>query len=160
MSIAVLGIDPGTFKSAYCAWDGKEVLGKGIVTNAELLLIIKLYSSSPDMVVACEHLQCFGMPIGVSTLETAYWIGHFRAWCVLNKLLFLPVYRSEVKMFYCHNMRAKDANIRAALIDKLGAPGTKKEQGVTYGVSGDVWSALAIAAMVHEKSPVYEQSFV
>jgi hypothetical protein len=42
-------------------------------------------------------------------------------------------------------MKAKDANIRQALIDKIGPQGTKKDPGPTYGISKDVWSALAIA---------------
>jgi hypothetical protein len=42
-------------------------------------------------------------------------------------------------------MRAKDANIRQALIDKLGAVGTKKAPGPLYGISGHLWAALAVA---------------
>src|SRR3990167_6090451 len=50
----------------------------------------------------------------------------------------------------CHDSRAKDGNIRAALIDRFGpgkdrAIGRKATPGPLFGVSSDVWSALAIA---------------
>ncbi|MBV8782506.1 MAG: hypothetical protein JO353_14005, partial [Phycisphaerae bacterium] len=46
--------------------------------------------------------------------------------------------------------RAKDGNIRQALIDRFGptkerAIGKKKSPGPLYGMSGDCWSALAVA---------------
>ena len=143
----IFGIDPGPISSAYCIWDGERIRGMGIKNNCDLVL------PSSNMVVACEHIQCMGMPVGASVFETAYWIGDFRCSCRQKGTLFLPVYRNEVKMHFCNNMRAKDSNIRQALIDRLGQPGTKKAPGVTYGVKGDIWSALAIAVMVEEQRP-------
>ena len=55
------------------------------------------------------------------------------------------VYRSEVKMHLCHTAKAKDGNIRQALIDKYGEPGTKKKPGKLYGVASHIWPALAVA---------------
>jgi hypothetical protein len=135
----IFGIDPGPIESAYCIFDGERIRGMGIKTNRDFVL------PNSNMVVACEHIQCFGMAVGVSVFETAYWIGEFRCLAKAKGTLFLPVYRSEVKLHFCSNMRAKDANIRQALIDRLGGPGTKKKPGPTYGVKGDIWSALAIA---------------
>jgi hypothetical protein len=54
------------------------------------------------------------------------------------------VYRQEVKLHHCKTTKAKDSNIRQALIDRFGAPGVKKEPGHTYGLSKDMWSAFAI----------------
>jgi len=142
----IFGIDPGPIESAYCIWDGERIRGMGIKTNRDLVL------PSSNMVVACEHIQCMGMPVGASVFETAYWIGDFRCSAKMKGTLFLPVYRSEVKLHFCNNMRAKDPNIRQALIDRLGAPGTKKNPGLTYGVKGDIWSALAIAVMTYDKT--------
>jgi hypothetical protein len=152
----IFGIDPGPLESAYCIWDGEHILKKGIRPNREITACIPsdfYLAPGETLAVACEHIQCMGMPVGASVFETAYWIGDFRSYCRWNKTLFLPVYRSEVKMHFCGNMRAKDAHIRQALIDRLGPPGTKKAPGVTYGVKGDIWSALAIAVMVEEKRP-------
>jgi hypothetical protein len=118
----------------------------GIKMNRDLIM------PSSNMVVACEHIQCFGLPVGAEVFECAYWIGDFRCSCKNKGTLFLPVYRSEVKMHFCHSMRAKDANIRMVLIDRLGAPGTKKNPGPTYGIKGDIWSALAIAVLAFDKT--------
>jgi hypothetical protein len=147
MSTLICGVDPGPIKSAYCIWDGEKILGFGIKNNRDLVL------PSSNMIVAIEHIQCMGMAVGASVFETAYAIGEFRCACRQKGTLWLPVYRSEVKMHFCGSMRARDANIRQALIDRLGAPGTKKKQGVTYGVKGDIWSALAIAVMTKDKEP-------
>ncbi len=42
-------------------------------------------------------------------------------------------------------------NIRQALIDRFGPPGKKKAPGATYGLSGDMWSALAVAVTFTDK---------
>lgn len=59
-----------------------------------------------------------------------------------------PLPRRAVKLALCGDSRAKDANIRQALIDRFGgsaAIGRKAAPGPLYGISRDVWSALAIA---------------
>ena len=43
----------------------------------------------------------------------------------------IRVKRSAVKLHQCGSNRAKDANVRQALIDKMGPPGTKKAPGPT-----------------------------
>ena len=66
---------------------------------------------------------------------------------------YKKIYRMDVKMYLCNNTRAKDGNIRQAIIDRYPANGggktpqigTKKHPGPLYGVSKDVWSALAVA---------------
>ena len=63
------------------------------------------------------------------------------------------VFRMAVKMHLCHSAKAKDANIRQALIDRLGPPGTKKAPGPTYGVTSHAWPALAIAVTVADSLP-------
>ena len=50
--------------------------------------------------------------------------------------------------------RFKAENIRTAILDRFGgkdsAIGKKANPGVLYGLSGDCWSALAIAITFHE----------
>jgi len=55
------------------------------------------------------------------------------------------VFRRDVKMHLCGSARAKDANIRQALLDRLGPVGTKKAPGPLYGVKSHIWAALAVA---------------
>ena len=47
-------------------------------------------------------------------------------------------------MNLCKTMKAKDSNIRQALIDRFGEVGTKNKQGWFYGFKKDIWSAYAI----------------
>jgi hypothetical protein len=157
----ILGIDPGPVQSAFCLWDGSVVGGYGLFDNEDVrgsgFNFIRLKLGLPDFKkVAVEHLQCYGMPVGKDVFETAYWIGEFRG--AVSEDAFIRVYRSEVKLHFCNSMRAKDSNIRQALIDRLGKPGTKKAPGITYGVKGDIWSALAIAVMVHDKRQPLQSS--
>jgi hypothetical protein len=95
-------------------------------------------------------IACYGMPVGATVFETCVWIGRFiEAWGDE----FTKVYRKETKMHLCQTMRAKDSNIRQAIIDRYPATGggkkpqigTKAQPGPLYGVSKDVWAALAVA---------------
>jgi len=61
-----------------------------------------------------------------------------------------------VKLHLCGSARAKDTNIRQALIDRYGgsaAIGKKAAPGPLYGVSKDVWSALAVAVTAADTLP-------
>jgi hypothetical protein len=55
------------------------------------------------------------------------------------------VFRRDVKLHLCDSPRAKDGNVRQALLDRLGPQGTKKAPGPTYGVKSHEWAALAVA---------------
>jgi len=85
------------------------------------------------------------MPVGIETFETCYWIG---AMC--HEYNGKRIYRSTVKHHLCGSSKAKDANVRQALIDRFGpgrelAIGTKKNPGPLYGISSHCWAALALA---------------
>lgn len=130
----ILAIDPGTIQSAYVLWDAddKEIRAKGISANAEMVRLIEsLYFDD----LAIEMVASYGMPVGKEVFETCVWIGRFYQSSARPVHL---LYRREVKMFLCGNMKAKDSNIRQAIIDMLGKDATK-------GVSKDVWAALAVA---------------
>ena len=51
-------------------------------------------------------------------------------------------------MRLCNSMRAKDANVRQAILDRFGgkaaAIGRKRQPGPLYGIAGDLWAALAV----------------
>jgi len=155
----ILGIDPGTAQSAIVVWNGERITRASIVPNDQLRKEVLIPFGTDYYgcgVVACEHLQCFGMAVGQEVFETAYLIGAIRQICFDCGMSFRRVYRSDVKGYWCHSNRATDANIRQAVIDRLGAPGTKKAQGVTYGIKADLWSALAIAVRQWDIENNYE----
>jgi hypothetical protein len=137
----ILAIDSGTTQSAFVQYDekNKQIIDHGILPNPEMRQI--LIGREYDL-VALEMIASYGMPVGASTFETCLWIGRFIEVARTEARL---CYRKDVKMFLCGSMRAKDGNVRQALIDMLGAQGTKKNKGSTYGISSHTWAALAVA---------------
>lgn len=146
----IIGIDPGTESSAYVLWDGNRIHSKDILRNEELLeLIDELW---PYCQAAIEDFQCFGMAVGREVFTTVFWAGRFAERFHVRGMTFEKVYRSTIKNHFCHSARAKDANVRQALIDRFGPPGKKASKGVLYGVSKHAWSALAVAVYAHDKT--------
>ena len=147
----VLAIDPGNIDTAYCSLRGRTILNFGKVPNAEMLTILRRHGAwktneeaKLDMYdhVACEMICSYGMPAGASLFDTCVFIGEIRA-ASLETVTLIP--RIQVKSHICHSGKATDSNIRQALIDLFGPQGKKSAPGPTFGISADVWSALAIA---------------
>jgi len=65
------------------------------------------------------------MPVGKEVFDTCVWIGRFQQ-IALPNVDTKFIYRKDEKMNICNSMKAKDSNIRQALIDRFGAVGTKK----------------------------------
>lgn len=147
----VLAIDPGNEESAWVLYDGEKPIAFEKESNVELLNKLQLWNEGYGPFkgaerLAIEMIASYGMPVGREVFETCVWIGRFvEAWSGNYSL----VYRKDVKLHLCGQPRAKDGNIRQALIDRWGgkdkAIGKKKTPGPLYGISADVWSALAIA---------------
>lgn len=161
----VLAIDPGTSQSAFVVWNSQwdplssavirgftpgHVERCGIEPNETLVRMLQ-FRETTDMqgfdVAAIEMVACYGMAVGKEVFETCVWIGRMVERCRPEPRL---IYRRDVKMHHCNSARAKDANIRQALIDKYGPCGTKSSPGVLYGVKSHLWSALAIATFISE----------
>jgi len=139
----ILAIDPGPEMSAFVVWDGTRVHERNYVDNPVMLPYLAL----PNFfdLLAIEKIESYGMAVGASTFDTCYWIGRFDP---LSAALLVP--RREIKLHLCHSARAKDANVRQALIDRFGKPGTKKSPGPLYGIASHLWSALAVAVTVYD----------
>lgn len=146
MEYRVTAIDPGTTKSAILEWDGRRIYNPVIIDNTMLLEKLPAFCANSDT-LAIEHLQCYGMAVGKEVFETAYLIGRLTE---RSPVAVARVYRSEVKIHHCHTMKAKDSNIRQALIDRFGGKGTKRNPGLTYELKDDLWSAFAIAVYHHD----------
>lgn len=139
----ILALDPGTTESGWCAFDGQRPVFSGVTLNHVLLGRLALDRLSDDT-LAIEMVASYGMPVGREVFETCVWIGRFQqAWRDPEAVKL--VYRKDVKLHLCGSPRAKDANIRQALIDRLGPIGTKSAPGPLYGVKSHAWAALAVA---------------
>lgn len=146
----VLAIDPGPEHSAFVLFDGERVSRFDKIQNHELLEVLDVELSPQCGQLVIEQIAAMGMAVGAEVFETCFWSGRFAEAWESQGGQWSRVKRHAVKMHLCGNMRAKDANIRQAIIDKFGpgkerAIGTKKNPGPLYGVSGDCWSALAVA---------------
>lgn len=148
----ILAIDPGTTESAYCIYDPVQhrVDMCDILANETLLRKLRA-GAFEGYKPAIEMVASYGMPVGREVFETVLWIGRFveSLYPVESQL----VYRLDVKTHLCKSAKAKDANIRQAILDAFprtggGATpqvGTKSKPGPLFGVRSHIWSALAVA---------------
>lgn len=116
--MSILAIDPGPTESAFVLYDGKRPVRSGIESNYELrALIMSDYLGDVAESMAIEGIACYGMAVGKETFDTCIWIGRFIEVFAGDYTL---VYRPDVKLHLCKSARAKDPNVRQALIDKFG----------------------------------------
>lgn len=151
----LLCIDPGTRGSGVVLYNGNEIIQVIPIIENNKLLELSMFLDYNHL--AIEMVACYGMPVGADVFETAVWIGRF------IEHLSVPhtkVFRKDVKMTLCQTHRAKDANIRQAILDRFPASGggktpqvgTMKEPGPLYGVSKHAWAALAVGITWFEKN--------
>ena len=146
----LLAIDPGNIESAYVLMDGYKPVSFGKVLNSELLRIIREDASWQADAVAIERVASFGMPVGREVFETCEWVGRYSLAADTEGLPVDCVYRADVKLNLCGSSRAKDGNVRQALIDRFAqhdfknGKGTKKDPDWFYGFAKDVWAAYGV----------------
>ena len=150
--MTVLAIDPGPKHSAYVLWGTHGIEAHGKLPNDDLLRILGV-SLEFDTVVL-EQVASYGMAVGAEVFETVFWTGRFFE-AVTERCMPMRVVRQAVKLHLCHDTRAKDSNIRQALIDRFGgkekAIGRKASPGPLYGIKADCWQALALAIVFHDQ---------
>lgn len=165
----LFAIDPGNKESAFVMlrFSGtKYADGELAVDNSSL--IIDAFGKMPNEEVAkrltewCSHhestkllaierVQAMGMPVGYEVFETCEWIGRYTQ--IAQEHLIAPnyVYRAEEKITLCGSSKAKDSNIRQALIDRYAkhdmknGKGTKSNPDIFFGFRADMWAAMAVA---------------
>ena len=138
----IFAIDPGNVYSAYCFLLGSKIVDFGKKSNSAVLDIVPRLGYRH---LVCEYVVSYGMPAGASLFDTCTYIGRIIECAARHGYPVTLMPRIQVKSHLCHSGKAKDANIRQALLDLFGPQGTKKSPGPTYGISADCWSALAIA---------------
>lgn len=136
----ILAVDPGTAQSGWCWYQGGTVVQSGTWPNEEILDLV----ADQHPAIAIERFEARGMAVGDDSIETILWTGRFIQATGRPEQVIL-VRRSEVKLLLCGTNRARDPNVRQALIDLIGPPGTAKKPGPTHGVAGNAWAALGVA---------------
>lgn len=145
----IFAIDPGPAESAYCMIDGDDI-SCNKVGNTWLINAMTA-SQLEGHALVVEQIRSYGMSVGAEVFDTCEWSGRFierylSCTGIRGEVVKIP--RIEVKSHLCHSAKAKDSNIRQAIIDRFGgkekAIGKKKNPGPLYGVKDDMWAALAV----------------
>lgn len=172
-----MAIDPGNLLSAYVIIDAStyQPLDFAKITNTNLRQ--KIYTKSPPFsptpkappsggdqggippfsLLVIERVQSFGMPVGREIFETCEWVGRFTEAATIRGIPVDYITRIEEKQYICHDSRAKDANIRQALIDRFArrdfknGKGTKQAPDFFYGFHHDIWQAYSVAVSYLDK---------
>jgi hypothetical protein len=157
-TMLILGIDPGPKHSGVVLFDADafKVEKAYCEPNEDILCDLRQWQG---VTLAIETMAAMGMAVAQDTFTTQLWAGRFVEAVDCRGGSVRDLKRQDVKLHLCGLARAKDPNVRRAVMDKFEATGggeeprkgTKSQPGPLYGVSGnDVWSALAIAVTAAE----------
>lgn len=145
----IIAIDPGTAHSGVATLAGGAWRFCAKAPNEALLRQLRGDEDLPMLdlsaTVLIEEFKNYGMAVGESSIKTVLWSGRFQeAWESRGGVVEL-IPRQAVKLHLCGSVRAKDANVRAALLDRLPA-GTKRDPGPMFGCTSHAIQAAALAA--------------
>lgn len=158
----ILAIDPGNTESGWVVidQDSRRPLEFGKTENRVLRNRIRGFRSShtdpADVQIRAdraviEMVASYGMAVGADVFETCVWIGRYIESLASSGVAHELVKRQPVKVHHCHSAKAKDSNIRQALVDRFahGQPnhgkGTTAQPGWFHGFRADIWQAYALA---------------
>lgn len=155
----ILAIDPGNIQSAYVlTTDELAIKDKGKIENEALLE--KIYEvadvHAEELHAAIEMVACYGMAVGKEVFDTCVMIGRIVQVFDDLDIPYTYIFRKDEKITLCNSMKAKDANIRQALIDRFAqhdfknGKGTKANTDTFYGFKADIWAAMAVAVTYHD----------
>ena len=161
----IMAIDPGNVYSAYCILDAEYKLYEFAKTENKTVMkkLLDILDDLDEVVI--ERIASYGMPVGRDVFETCEWIGRFSQEAE-KKTKVDYIYRKEEKLYICGSPNAKDANIRAGLIERFAqhdfknGKGTKKNPDVFYGVSADMWAAIAVGVSWFDKQKEGDKVYV
>lgn len=149
----ILAIDPGDVYSGYCIVDYEtyKPIEFGKIMNEEIIEVIR--TKEYDY-AAIEMIASYGLVVGKNVFDTCVWIGRF-----IQELncSYEYVYRREEKISICGSMKAKDTNIRHALIDRFAkhdfknGKGTRDNPDWFYGFKADIWQAYCVGVVYIDK---------
>lgn len=141
----IYALDGGPKESHWLLYDpfSKTVLGFGTKENDSLFDGVE----QTTKILVLERLQSFMIRAGTDVFNTHWESARlYERWKGPKTWLR----RGDVKLHLCGRVTARDADVRAALIDRFGpgktkAIGLKKNPGPLYGITKHHWSTLALA---------------
>jgi len=134
---------------------GVGLCGHVIDVNERIRWRLKDHHAVEGDVLVVEQIASYGMAVGAEVFLTCFESGRFvEAW----GREFAMLTRLAVKLHLTGQPRAKDANVRQALVDRFGGPAALKKGGPLYKVAGDSWSALAVACAWADRLPLEKPS--
>ena len=155
----ILAIDPGNFASGWVLMNEHTYLPVQFGKHDNDYLISYMRKNGPAIrIVVIEMVASYGMAVGREVFETCREIGRLEQAAIDLGYGVTFVYRKEEKMQICGSMKANDATIRQALVDRFayGTPnygkGTKKKPGWFYGFKADIWQAYAVGVTYLDKA--------
>lgn len=155
----LLAIDPGPYHSAWLLYDTdtQTIVKWAKQPNSHVRSVVWRYEGHRPGLLAIEQVKSYGMPVGDEVFETCVWTGRFLEmwdWNLSQEAEPFLLTRKEIVSYICGTGKAKDGNVRQALIDRWGgkdkAIGLKASPGPLYGLKADGWSALAVAVTCAE----------
>lgn len=151
----ILGIDQGNVESGVLSLtiNPLKIASKAKIPNHLVLDLIKELKNDKTLNIhlCIEKFKSYGMPMGQTTIDSIEWGGRFIQ-AFDNAAQTLSVPRKTITKHHCHSGKAKDGNVRQALIDRFepDLPPKKRPKGFLKGISKDEWSALAIALYYYD----------
>lgn len=145
----ILAIDPGDKQSAYCLIDTETLRPVRFAKEGNVAVLAAVIGEEYDVLVI-ERVESYGMVVGRNVFETCEWVGRFTQAAQVPGRPVGYIYRKEERLHICRDSKAKDVNIRRALIDRFAkhdlknGKGTKKNPDWFYGFKADCWSAYAV----------------
>lgn len=172
-----VGIDPGPRESGVVVWHkcpkASEILYRKVTEN-EWVVGACLLGDGLDVprrccpegkaVVVIEEIVLY-QRVSMDVRDTLIWTGRFVEGIERFRRetdpapVFIPV--SQINRHLCPGVRSPgDSGIRAALIDRLGPPGTKKNPNpITYGLKSHLWRALALIVVEMDRDQSLSMGF-
>jgi len=170
----IMAVDPGPQQSAYVtvqpnpnAVGGLQIVEFCIGDNANIRADIWQFASPLDnRRLVIEQIASMGMSVGAETFETCVWTGRFmETFEAGSQTTAHRIPRVPIKVHLCGTAKAKDANVRQALIDRFGGSSALQKAkaakvnrhgavivptvkaGPLAGISSHCWAALAVACV-------------
>lgn len=146
----ILAIDPGSEQSGFVVFDSTtgRIDHADKINNEFFLGPNGLIRKNQFERVVIEMVSSYGKPVGAEVFETCVWIGRLMEQRWEHQVARLT--RRQVKKLIGLPPTAKDKDVRRKVIDHYSSDesisiGTKASPGPLFGISKDMWAALALA---------------